>query len=421
MSRPAALGELFMQAVAPGITAGLFKFRNYLFFFAVLLMHWTLPRPAPGDVVFVAAFLPSLLINPKVNRQALIFVALVLVWTISVFVSSLHVINETDVQFQLLAHTFVVALAFTACLVALSWGERDYHAFMKVYLAACCIAATLGIVGFVGQIDLFLWDGRAKGLFDEPIAFGAFLLPGVFGALYMLSTRRGLMFPLITLVLCIAGVVLSFSRADIFALAVCGPLYYIVLNRDRPARAIAILLIGAFTVLVLAGIALVSFPAFQEKLLSRATIAEPYDVGRLGRYNRYLLSVPLILEHPLGLGMLQIDKYFPEPIHNVFISSFLNYGWLAGVTWILLTLLSFKIAIQDERATKSPIVVWLSFSLLAQLPCAMLQQVEHWRHLWLLLGLLWGFNARNFAPVPRLSQRRRGAPPFMQPAPGLPR
>ncbi len=410
-----------MQAASPGITAGLFKTRNFLFFVAILLMQWTLPRPAPGDLVFIAAFVPSLLINPSVNRQALVFVALVLIWTVSVFVSSVHVIQDTEVQFQLLAHTFVVALAFTACLVALSWGERDFHKFLKVYLASCCIAAALGMVGFVGHIDLLLWDGRAKGLFDEPIAYGAFLLPGVFGALYMLSYRLGRVFPLIALVLCIAGVVLSFSRADVFALAVIGPLYFIVLNRNRPSRAIAILLIGAFVVVTLVGIALVSFPGFEEKLMSRATLAESYDLGRLGRYNRYLLSVPLILEHPLGLGMLQIDKYFPEPIHNVFISSFLNYGWLAGVAWILLTLLSFKIALGNERATKSPIAVWLSFSLLAQLPCAMLQQVEHWRHLWLLLGLLWGFNARNFAPAPRAAYRPWGPPPLMHPAPGLPR
>jgi hypothetical protein len=104
----------------------------------------------------------------------------------------------------------------------------------------------------------------------------------------------------------------------------------------------------------------------------------------------------MILENPFGLGMLEIDKYFPEPIHNLFISSFLNYGWLAGIAWILLTLLSFKIAFENQRATRSPIAVWLSFSLLTQLPCALLQQVEHWRHLWLLLGLLWGFNIRNF-------------------------
>ena len=410
-----------MQAAAPGIAAGIFKTRNFLFFVAVLVMHWTLPRPAPGDVVFVIALLPSLLINPSVTRQALVFVALILVWTFSVFVSSIDVLTDPAVQFQLLAHTFVATLGVTACLVALSWDERNFYTFMKVYLAACCIVGALGLVGFIGQVDLLLYDGRAKGLFDEPIAFGAFLLPGVFASLYMLSYRRGLIFPLITLVLCIAGVLLSFSRADIVSLVIVGPLYYVVLNRDRPKRAIAILVIGAFAVVVLTAVAVLAFPGFEEKLLSRATLAEPYDVGRGGRYDRYLRSIPMILDNPLGLGMLQIDKYFPEPIHNVFLSSFLNYGWVAGVVWILLTVLSFKIAIANERATKSPVAVWLSFSVLAQLPCGMLQQVEHWRHLWLLLGLLWGLNVKNFAPARPAPRRAWDAPQLMRPAAGLPR
>lgn len=111
-----------MQAAAPGIAAGIFKTRNFLFFVAILLMHWTLPRPAPGDVVFVIALLPSLLINPSVTRQALVFVALILVWTFSVFISSIDVLNDPAVQFQLLAHTFVATLGVTACLVSLSWG-----------------------------------------------------------------------------------------------------------------------------------------------------------------------------------------------------------------------------------------------------------------------------------------------------------
>jgi len=410
-----------MHAAAPGISARIFATRNFLFFVAVLLMHWTLPRPAPADVLFIIAFLPSLLINPSATRQALIFVALILVWTFSVFISSIDVLSDPAVQFQLLAHTFVAALGVTACLVSLSWNERNFHTFMKVYLGACCIAATLGLVGFIGQVDLLLYDDRAKGLFDEPIAFGAFLLPGVFASLYMLNYRRGLIFPLIALVLCLAGVLLSFSRADIVSLAIVGPLYFIVLNRDRPKRAVAILVMGALAVAVLTIVAVLSFPGFEQKLLSRATLAEPYDVGRGGRYDRYLRSIPMILDNPLGLGMLQIDKYFPEPIHNVFLSSFLNYGWVAGVVWILLTVVSFKVAIGNERATKSPVAVWLSFSVLAQLPCGMLQQVEHWRHLWLLLGLLWGFNAKNFAPIERASRRAYDAPSLMWPAPGLPR
>ena len=114
----------------------------------------------------------------------------------------------------------------------------------------------------------------------------------------------------------------------------------------------------------------------------------------------------MILDHPTGLGMLQIDKFFPEAIHDIFLSSFLNYGWLAGVSWLLLTFWSFKVAFANQRATHSPMAMWISFSLLSQLPCALLQQVEHWRHFWLLLGLLWGFKcseviaARRSRPMP---------------------
>lgn len=389
-----------MQSTVPAISSGIFKTRNFLFFVAVLLMHWTLPRPAPGDLVFLTVLLPSILVNPRLNTRAMAFLLLILVWALSIAFSSIDFLDDAAVRFQLLAHGFVMTLAITSCLVALSWEERDFHTFMKVYLVACCISATLGIIGFVGRVPLFIWDGRAKGLFDEPIAFGGFLLPGVFAAMYMLSYRRGLLFSALALTLCIGGVLLSFSRADIVSLIVFAPLYYLVLNRHQLARAIAILLIGAFIVAVLTGVAIVCFTSFQEKLISRLTLAEPYDLGRMGRYSRYLMAIPLILDHPFGLGMLQIDKIFPEPIHNVFISSFVNYGWLAGVAWLLLTLLSVRIAAQNQYGTKSPTAVWLSFSLAAQLPCALLQQVEHWRHMWMLMGLLWGLNIMNFVRRP---------------------
>ncbi len=393
----------------------IFTIRNFVFYVAVLLMHWTLPRPAPGDVVFLLAFLPTILVNPRLNTRAMVFFLLVFIWGVSVYFSSINYFSEPDVRFQLFAHTFCMILTVTSCLVALSWTEDDFHKFMKVYMVACCITASLGVVGFAAHIPLFIWDDRAKGLFDEPIAFGAFLLPGLFAAMYMLSYRRGFVFPLITLTLCAAGEVLSFSRADVVALAVFAPLYFLLLNRRQMARAIAVIMIGAFVLVVLTAIAFVSFHGFQEKLMSRMTLAEPYDLGRMGRYNRYLLAVPLILEHPFGLGMLQIDKIFPEPIHNIFISSFVNYGWLAGVAWIMLTVLSVKVAFQNYHDTKSPVVVWLGFSLGAQLPCALLQQVEHWRHMWMFFGLLWGVNAANF-----IRRFVPAQPAWQQPQPAYP-
>ncbi|MEP7030507.1 MAG: O-antigen ligase family protein, partial [Pseudolabrys sp.] len=385
-----------MQSAAPGLAINLFKTRNIVFFLAVLLMHWTLPRPAPADVLFLAVLYLSIVVNPPINIKFMVFFVLIFVWTICVFFASIHVIDERPVQFQLLAHTFVSLLGLTTALTALSWREDSFHTFIKVYLVACCIAAGVGIFGFAGHVDYFLWDGRAKALFDEPIAFGAFLLPGVLGSMYLLSRGEGKLFPFIALGLSTVGVLLSFSRAAIFSLFLFAPVYFIVANRRNLGKALFYLVLGAAIAAIVMVIALASFEGFQEKVFDRLTVAKSYDSAPGGRFSRYIMSIPLILQNPTGLGMLQIDKYFSEPVHDIFLSSFVNYGWLAGVVWILFTILSFKIAFDNQRATGSPVAMWVAFSVLSQLPCAILQQVEHWRHLWMFLGLLWGFNIRNF-------------------------
>jgi hypothetical protein len=121
-----------------------------------------------------------------------------------------------------------------------------------------------------------------------------------------------------------------------------------------------------------------------------------YDRGQGGRYNRYLLSLSYILDNPLGMGLFEIDKIFPEEIHNIWLSSFMNYGWLAGFAWTLLVVLSFRVTFVNYRITKSPICILLFVSWMAIFSCAMLHQAERWRHFWMFAGLLWGFNHRNF-------------------------
>jgi hypothetical protein len=135
-------------------------------------------------------------------------------------------------------------------------------------------------------------------------------------------------------------------------------------------------------------------------LTERSRLAETYDLGYFGRYNRYLLALPMILDHPFGLGLFELDKYFPEPIHNIWISSFLNYGWSAGFAWTLLMVLSVQQAWYNWRRSENTVILLILFSWLSIISCAMLHQGERWRFMWLFTGMLWGLNYRNFVTAP---------------------
>jgi hypothetical protein len=106
----------------------------------------------------------------------------------------------------------------------------------------------------------------------------------------------------------------------------------------------------------------------------------------------------MILDNPLGLGLFEIDKYFPEPIHNIWISAFLNYGWIAGFDWTLLMVLTVQQAWYNWRRSRNVLCLVILFCWLAIICCAMLHQGERWRFLWLFTGMVWGLNYRNFAP-----------------------
>jgi O-antigen ligase len=278
---------------------------------------------------------------------------------------------------------------------------------MKVYVFTCVIASILGTVGFALGLDALTWDNRARGLLDDPNMYGSMLAPSVLCAIYLMHmriVRRWIM--LLALVILIVGIMLSFSRAAIVATMLVTAGYIFFLNRLRLARLLPVLLGLVLLALVLFAVTSLVSQEFTQKFFQRLTFAESYDLGREGRYGRYLLVLPMILDNPMGLGVLQLEKIFPEPIHNIFLSSFVNYGWTGGVTWLVLVGSSIVLAIENYRRTRSPVAILLLFTFLAVVMCASLHEGEHWRHLWLFIGLLWGFSQANFreavaAPPPR--------------------
>lgn len=372
---------------------------NASYLLAVLAINFTLFRPSPVDILFVASLALSLLSGQNVTRNIFIFLILTGAWVLSMFASSIGLIDDPDVSYLLVKISFAVSIGVCSALVSTHWTRRDLERFLRFFLLSTCIASALGSFGYLTENEALTWDGRAKGFLDDPNMYGAFLLTGLLACMYMLwrGGRRWLYAPAMALLL--LGLTLSFSRAAIMSFALWGGLYYLFLNRANLPRAIAALLLVAAAGAVAFSVAALSIDGLAERLGERSTIAKDYDLGHGGRYNRYVLSIGYIVENPLGLGLLQWDKLFDEPIHNIWLSSFMNYGWVAGIAFTLLVMFSVAISRFNYATTRDPLVMLVFFAWIAVLSCALLHEAERWRHLWLLTGLVWGLNMRHFAFV----------------------
>lgn len=398
-----------MQISLSGLRFAVFSTRNFVFLIAILAMNFTLFRPSPVDLLYVLAFLITLVHialqeRIEVSRRALVLSLLAAAWLGSSVIASLPHLREEGVIFELVSKTFAIAIGIIGAFVSMSWHRRHFETFMKVYIVSAIIGALLGTAGFLTQHPILTWDGRAKGLIDDPNMYGTFLIPAaVFCAYYLPRTRHKLVVTA-AMGIIMLGILLSFSRIAVVGAMVCLFAYIAFQNRKNPRRLILIAGGIVASALLLLGIASVTSAEFTAKLLDRLTFAKSYDLGEEGRYSRYLLVIPMIVQDPIGVGVLQLEKIFPEPIHNVWLSSFVNYGWTGGIAWLSLVTGSVFVTIRNYRRTGNEISLALLASVVGIILGASLHEGEHWRQMWLMFGLIWGFTCSHAGmtePPPR--------------------
>jgi hypothetical protein len=122
-----------------------------------------------------------------------------------------------------------------------------------------------------------------------------------------------------------------------------------------------------------------------------------------GRFGNQLRSIAMLLEMPNGMGPLRFRLYFPEDPHNTFINAFASYGWLGGFSYAALfvttMIAGWTVALRRWRLQNASIAIWsvLFVTLLQGLQI----DIDHWRHVYLMLGLVWGLRAIAPEPAPR--------------------
>ncbi len=364
-------------------------------------------EPAPYEILAVAtvAFFFAVA-GLAFARETLPAVILLLLFVVGGLGGPIVAIDTGGAVMYLAVTAFLAATTiFFASYVAAN-AERRMEAILAAYLAGALVAALAGIIGYFHLLpgsEMFTLYGRARGTFQDPNPYGAFLiLPALFALQRVLVGRiERAVLPTIAFCVITIAIFLSFSRAAWGMLAVATLLVVALTfllapsNRVR-GRIVVLAVIGA--VLVVAAIAVaLSIEEIRSLLLQRASLVQDYDSGPQGRFGRYLPGLLLSLEHPFGLGPGGFARVFPEDPHNTFLKAFVEYSWLSGVAYLLLVLVTLyetgKRVFEAGPYRWYLIPVFVAF--LVNALESVIIDVDHWRHFYLLVGLSWGLVAAH--------------------------
>ena len=113
-----------------GMRFAVFSTRNLIFLIAVLAMNFTLARPSPVDLLFIASFLITLIYmllfkKLEVTRRAILLTLLLAAWAVSFFLASMPYLDQDFVSFELIAKTFAISIGMIGAFVSMSWHRRQ--------------------------------------------------------------------------------------------------------------------------------------------------------------------------------------------------------------------------------------------------------------------------------------------------------
>jgi O-Antigen ligase len=380
-------------------------------------------EPSPYEVASLLTIIVFAMTGLALRPALMPLIVMLLLYNTGFSLAVIQVIDQPRVLTWVAVSWYLSATAiFFAAMLGTNTVER-LSLLMRGTIAAAAVSSVIAILSYfrlLGPIsDLFLMYGRAHAAFNDPNVLGAFLiLPAMLALQRVLNgrfadaARASLLLGLIAI-----AVLLTFSRAAWGQLALTTALLlfltFVTSRSPNERMRIVLITIVGMVVMALVFMALLSTERVADLFKERASLDQSYDVGPLGRFGRYILGAELALDRPFGIGPLQFHKSFVEDPHNTYLNAFLSGGWLSGVVYLTMVattvLLGFRHVFLRTPWQATYIAVYCAF--IGTVVESVIIDSDHWRHYFLLLGVIWGLMA-----VSR-SARRVSMPPASTLAP----
>lgn len=386
--------------------------------FVVFLGGFVLFEPAPYELLLIPLIVGWTAVGLRINRHSLPMIALMVLFAVGGILSVTQLVAEFDRGAIYVAVTIFLlgSSVFFASIVADS-PTRRLRAIMRAYIASAVTVSLLAIVTFFELVpgsEMFKVAGRAAGAFQDPNVFGPFLaLPLVYlGRRLLTQPLRATGLDLIWFLIVAMGIFLAFSRAawglTAVAFLIVALLSFVTLDVHRDRLRLLGYFAGALVVLPMIFAAIViAIPEVGDLLEQRAQLVQYYDGGQLGRFDRIIIGFSQVPDQPLGLGPWTFGNLYGNDEHNTWLKGFNVYGWVGGVAYIALVLwtIAASFPLLFRRNPWTPLLQAAFAVFIGHVMIHMVIDNDHWRHLFLIYGLIWGIIAAE-----KTADSRRAAP-----------
>ncbi|TCR92904.1 O-antigen ligase family protein [Rhizobium sp. BK376] len=372
--------------------------------FGVFLSGFVIDEPAPYELWLTLLIGVWFILGLRISRSTAPLLALFLTFNVGGMLSMTQMrdltSSEMDAPIYIAVSTFLALSSVFFAAIVEDNANRPPLIF-KTLTVAAIITSILGIIGYFHALpgfEIFTRYDRAMGAFQDPNVFGPYLAAP---ALYLM---HGILIgdlkkaPLKTVGLAILafGIFLSFSRAAwaLFAFAAAMLIFIMLLKHRSNAFRLRILIMSLTAVILMVTVLVIAlqFHQVSDLFSQRTQLVQDYDGGHLGRFERHRIGFTMSMEKPLGIGPLVFATMFNEDEHNIWLKTLTTYGWLGFFCWVTMICwtiyIGFRCLLKERPWQPYVMIAWIV--ILGHVGIGNVIDTDHWRHLYMLIGIVWG-------------------------------
>ena len=399
-TRPAA-------GTAPSRTAsrGATQILEFFLFLAILVSCFVFVEPSPYEFAMVPLAFGCLIAGVTIRRELLPMIWLLLFWNVGGAIAYFRVSDGDQTGKFVVITLFMAVSAIIFASLFSTDSLRRLRVLRAAYIIAALLAAAAGIIGYFnltsGLGELFAPGGRARGPFKDPNVYGPFLILPILFLLQSLLSNGLRLLTTATFLSILLGFFLSFSRGAWIHFVLSGVIMLglMIVTAESHRTRLRLILLGAVSVgfLAVAMAAALSFDAVADMFAQRAQVIQTYDVGSGGRFTMQNLALTEILNYPFGMGPFAFGETYGVQQHNVYLQAFLVYGWIGGLAYVALIVLTLVAGLGAalKRTPWQPYLIAVYATFVGEVGEGIVIDTDHWRHFFLLLGIVWGLVAAS--------------------------